>query len=118
MAAREATAALAAHDRRHAAAVERSEEIELAIDALERDGEQLGTQRTRLEAQMKTVIAPREAEALMHELSTIAARRDGLDDQELLASFVRDVRGADAGEEELALLRDALTAGRVAEVSG
>ena len=35
-----------------------------------------------------------------------------------VASFVRDVRGAEAGEEELALLRDALTAGRVAEVSG
>jgi exonuclease SbcD len=47
-----------------------------------------------------------------------AERLRGLDDQELLASFVRDVRGAEAGEEELALLRDALTAGRVAEVSG
>ena len=61
----------------------RTEELELAIDALERDGEQLGAQRTRLEAQLKTVIAPREAEALMHELATIAERRDGLDDQEL-----------------------------------
>jgi DNA repair protein SbcD/Mre11 len=47
-----------------------------------------------------------------------AERLRGLDDQELLASFVRDVRGAEAGEEELALLCDALTAGRVAEVSG
>jgi exonuclease SbcD len=47
-----------------------------------------------------------------------AERLRGLDDAELLASFVRDVRGAEAGEEELALLRDALTAGRVAELSG
>jgi DNA repair protein SbcD/Mre11 len=47
-----------------------------------------------------------------------AERLRGLDDGDLLASFVRDVRGAEAGEEELALLRDALTAGRVAEVSG
>ena len=29
------------------------------------------------------MIAPREAEALMHELTTVAQRRDGLDDQEL-----------------------------------
>jgi predicted nucleic acid-binding Zn-ribbon protein len=82
-AAREAAAALADHRRRHAAAVERSEELELAVDALERDGEQLTGQRTRLEGQLKTVIAPREAEALMHELASLAARRDALDDQEL-----------------------------------
>jgi predicted nucleic acid-binding Zn-ribbon protein len=75
--------ALAEHRRRRAASVERSEELELAIDSLERDGEQLGAQRTRLEAQLKTVTAPRQAEALMHELATIAERRSGLDDQEL-----------------------------------
>ena len=75
--------ALAEHRRRRAAGAERSEELELAIDALERDGEQLAAQRARLEAQLKTVIAPREAEALMHELATIAERRDELDDQEL-----------------------------------
>ena len=39
--------------------------------------------RARLEAQLKTVIAPREAEALMHELDTLAAQRDTLDDTEL-----------------------------------
>ena len=39
--------------------------------------------RGRLEAQLKTVIAPREAEALMHELDTLAAQRDTLDDTEL-----------------------------------
>jgi exonuclease SbcD len=49
---------------------------------------------------------------------TYAERLRGLDDQELLASFVRDVRGAEAEAQELALLHDALTAGRVAEVSG
>jgi uncharacterized protein len=82
-AARAAATALAEHRSRRAAAVERSEQLELAIEALERDGEQLGAQRTRLEAQLKTVIAPREAEALMHELAAVAERRDGLDDQEL-----------------------------------
>jgi len=44
-------------------------------------------------------------------------RLRGLDDAELLANFVRDVRGSEASEEELALLGEALVAGRVAEVS-
>jgi uncharacterized protein len=84
-AATEAAGALAEQRGRRRAAVERTEELELAVDALERDGEQLAAQRAKLEAQLKTVIAPREAEALMHELSTLATRRDGLDDQELEA---------------------------------
>jgi uncharacterized protein len=82
-AAKEAAAALEEHRRRRATAAEREEELELAIDALERDGEQLTAQRTKLEAQLRTVVAPREAEALMHELAAIAERRDMLDDQEL-----------------------------------
>jgi predicted nucleic acid-binding Zn-ribbon protein len=82
-AATESAAALATHRTRHATAVERAEQLEMAVDALERDGEQLVAQRTKLEGQLKTVIAPREAEALMHELSTLAARRDALDDLEL-----------------------------------
>ncbi|WP_205697564.1 exonuclease SbcCD subunit D [Conexibacter sp. SYSU D00693] len=46
-----------------------------------------------------------------------AARLRGLDDAELVARFVQDVRGVEASEAELALLGDALTAGRVAEVA-
>jgi exonuclease SbcD len=45
-----------------------------------------------------------------------AERLRGLDDAELLASFVRDVRGREADDAERGLLGDALTAGRVAEV--
>lgn len=78
-----AAGTLREHRRRRAASVERSEQLELIIDGLERDGDQLAAQRTRLEAQLKTVIAPREAEALMHELATISERRSALDDQEL-----------------------------------
>jgi exonuclease SbcD len=48
---------------------------------------------------------------------TYSERLHGLDDTELLARFVRDVRGREADEDERALLGDALTAGRVAEVS-
>jgi exonuclease SbcD len=42
-------------------------------------------------------------------------RLRGLDDDALVRGFVADVRGRDADDEELALLRDALTARRVAE---
>ena len=49
--------------------------------------------------------------------SRYAERLRGLDDGELVAAFVRDVRGVEVSAEELALVEDALTAGRVAEVS-
>lgn len=42
-------------------------------------------------------------------------RLRGLDDDELVQRFVADTRGRSADEDELALLRDALTARRVAE---
>jgi exonuclease SbcD len=45
-------------------------------------------------------------------------RLRGLDDEELLQQFVADVRGSDADDEELALLRDALTARRIADAEG
>ncbi len=107
-AAQEAAAALDEHRRRRAVAAGREEELELTIDALERDGEQLTAQRDRLEAQLKTVVAPREAEALMHELATVAERRDALDDQEL-ASLEEQSQLA----EEVAALDAALPAEEV-----
>jgi uncharacterized protein len=61
----------------------RVDELDVAISALETSGQTLTAQRTRLEGQLKTVIAPREAEALMHELAALAQRRDELDDEEL-----------------------------------
>lgn len=48
---------------------------------------------------------------------TFARRLQGLGDHELLAGFVRDVRGTPASTEEAALLGDALSARRTAEVS-
>ena len=82
-AARAASSALADHRRQRTEAAEREQELALAIDSFERDAEQLGAQRTRLEGQLKTVTAARQAEALLHELETIGQRRDALDDQEL-----------------------------------
>ncbi len=41
------------------------------------------TKKKRLDAQLKTVIAPREAEALMHEMSLLDEQRSAADDEEL-----------------------------------
>lgn len=45
-------------------------------------------------------------------------RLRGLGDDELVRRFVADVRGSEADDDELELLRDALTARRIAEVEG
>ena len=80
-----------------AAAEGRVTAAQAAIEAAEHASADLTTKRTRLESQLKTVIAPREAEALMHEIATINARRGGLDDDELAA-----LDGLAEGEAELA----------------
>ena len=80
-----ATAALAALRASIAAAERRVSAAQTAIETAEHASAELTTKRTRLEAQLKTVIAPREAEALMHEIATINAQRGGLDDDELSA---------------------------------
>ncbi|MEX1106030.1 MAG: hypothetical protein WEB78_07530, partial [Ilumatobacteraceae bacterium] len=55
------------------------------IEDAEASGKDLDVKQRRLEAQLKTVIAPREAEALMHEIDTLKARHGALDDVELTA---------------------------------
>jgi len=76
-------AELAALQARMAEAQARIDQAQAAIEAAEHAAAALTTKRTRLEAQLKTVIAPREAEALMHEIDVINAQRGDLDDQEL-----------------------------------
>ena len=56
-----------------------------SIDEAETRGAELLSHRQRLDRQLKTVIAPREAEALMHEIDAIEAQRDELDVVELEA---------------------------------
>jgi len=58
---------------------------EADVAAAEQAALDLATKRARLEGQLKTVIAPREAEALMHEIELLDTRRDELDDTELEA---------------------------------
>ena len=81
----EAAAAIAEHAAGLAEARQRSDAAQAAIEASEHAAGELTKKRSRLEAQLKTVIAPREAEALMHEIDTINAHRSDLDDQELAA---------------------------------
>jgi len=102
-------AELAAADSRAAAIAARIDELEAAIGELERQGADIATHRTRLEAQLRTVIAPREAEALMHELEALAARRDALDDVEL--GHLEEQAALDTEGGALTKARPALDAG-------
>jgi predicted nucleic acid-binding Zn-ribbon protein len=82
---RASLAALGEHRAKMAAAQARIDAAQHAIEAAEKAAGDLTTKRTRLEAQLKTVIAPREAEALMHQIATLNAQRGELDDAELTA---------------------------------
>ena len=62
----------------------RQQELEKLLSAAEATSATLRKKRERLEQQMKTVIAPREAEALQHEISTVGSEM-GLVDEESLA---------------------------------
>jgi len=59
-----------------------TQESELAL--IEKKSAEIDAHRARLDKQMKTIIAPREAEALQHELETLALQRSELDDRGLL----------------------------------
>lgn len=60
--------------------------------------------RARLEKQLKTVIAPREAEALQHELANLAAQRNELDDRGL--TLLESSSEADAKLAELVVVEE------------
>ena len=80
-----AAAALAAWQRRDDTLRRQLVDLEGRIAASEKQSAVLSAQRSRLEMQLKTVVAPREAEALMHEIGTLTAQRSLLDDGELEA---------------------------------
>lgn len=63
----------------------RLDELTEIIEKSESEAADLRKHKERLEAQMKTVIAPREAEALMHEMDTLDEQRDGVEMVELEA---------------------------------
>ena len=61
----------------------RQQEAQTELDRIEAESDDIGRTRERLEKQLKTILSPREAEAIQHELQTLAARRDELDDRGL-----------------------------------
>lgn len=80
-----ASSAMRSWEQRRTALRSRIDELGASIDDAERRGAELLAHRQRLEQQMKTVIAPREAEALMHEMATLTEQSDELDGHELEA---------------------------------
>ena len=72
-------------ERRRDGLQRRLDELEAVISRSESDSRAIDLDRARLEKQLKTVISPREAEALMHEIAVLTERRGALDDAELSA---------------------------------
>lgn len=64
---------------------QRVEELTAEIDDAEKASAKLDKQREKLQAQLRTVIAPREAEALQREIAAITSERGALDEAELAA---------------------------------
>ncbi len=75
---------------RLAAANAAGEAATASIDAAERRTVEIDAAVARLESQLKTVIAPREAEALQHEIAALRGERSVLDDAALAAMELLD----------------------------
>jgi predicted nucleic acid-binding Zn-ribbon protein len=115
----EATKRAARWERERAAFAAQIAALGESIDAAEARGSELLKHRQRLDQQLRTVIAPREAEALMHEIAGIEAQRDELDVAELEAleqqsalddQLTAHLREQQAIAEALRLADDALAA--------
>jgi uncharacterized protein len=76
------------------------QQCEQEIAAAEERSGTIDTKRTRLQEQLKTVIAPREAEALQHEIATLDEERSVLDEATLVKMAEQSV-----AENELASLK-------------
>lgn len=81
----EATKRATSWERERAAFAAQIAALGESIDVAETRSAELLTHRQRFDRQLRTVIAPREAEALMHEIAGIEAQRDELDVVELEA---------------------------------
>jgi len=113
-AAHQASVAIAAQQAAQRAIVA---ETAAAIEGCEHQGAEIARHKNRLDAQLKTVIAPREAEALMHEIATLDGKRSELDDVELASMEQQgaaeqalaelEVEAGEAGERTAAAQADA-----------
>lgn len=93
-------------------AEQRAADLESEISRAESEGDRLAAERTRLEARLRTVIAPREAEALQKEIAVVSARRGELDDLGL--TLLDELGAVQAAIEDLAA-RETMLAHDLAE---
>ena len=90
----------------------RQQELEKLLSVAEANSATLRKKRERLEQQMKTVIAPREAEALQHEILTVNTELNTVDEESL--AFMEESEHIDS---TLVAARAALVELRTAEVT-
>lgn len=90
----------------------RQQELEKLLNVAEATSATLRKKRERLEQQMKTVIAPREAEALQHEILTVNTELNTADEESL--AFMEESEHIDS---TLVAARAALVELRTAEVA-
>jgi predicted nucleic acid-binding Zn-ribbon protein len=67
--------------------------LESELAGIEKHDAEIGTHLARLEKQLKSVIAPREAEALQHEMKNLMIEREAADERGLA---IIEIRAADA----------------------
>ncbi len=90
----DAAAEVARLEAQRETAVAQAETATKRIDELETVGAARATKKSRLDQQLKTVFAPREAEALIREIALIDDERSTADDEEL--RLLDDVESAEA----------------------
>lgn len=120
VASNEAAASFAQWTKRAAALRQQIIDLEHSIGETDKQSAALSVRRDRLEQQLKTVISPREAEALMHEIATLTAQRSVLDDAELVAmeAVAADEAEVDAHSEgHDDLRRGAVAAAEIADAA-
>lgn len=106
---------LAEHRAAIAASGKEMSDAESTIDTIEHESEALTAKRTRLEQQLKIVTEVRQADALNHEIETLNAHRDELDDRELeameqQANAEQRLRELAADEDAVVVMRESAAA--------
>lgn len=88
--------------------LERQAAAQRELDELESDAAEISKTLERLDKQMKTIVSPREAEAIQHEMANLVARRGELDDRglELLEE-------SSASDDEITRLDSSIESARV-----
>lgn len=94
----QASAELAAWTRKHLELASIVDDATKVLASCEARTDDIDTSRQRLEQQLRTVIAPREAEALQHEIANLATERSELDETALEA-MERQAEAEDAMNE-------------------